>query len=1035
MALEWKRLDIPLTGGMSDDMDDNVLPKQRFTKVEGLQQDKTGRLSHWPFREDHKRAKVNYKTQAVGEVDYHSITGVDYLIDGLDSVTAVVDIDEWSHKRLVSARTDDNWKYIRPYQGLSHEVTRLESSDSEDYGSYVGDMAKADSGIYTDNILQVWRTGGASGADAQLHIRWLGPTGDERYKTTHVISPTTYTLGRIRVAWQSATNQFYIIFHDTLGNNLYYTSVGAGDYGAALPAFAAKALPVYSVNPDFWDVAGHLLVMRSNLTTIQVVDVSAIDTTLIFLTPSSAPATRTGGGVFLDEAASRLYVVYALTSPATTLEMKIVNTTTWTLVSTVTALVDYIVFPENISLAKYNDGTNDMLTVLVDVANSFTGTRAYDGCVRAFKFNITTGAFDVSTPDSIYNTRLASRAFSVGENVWAWVRAKGYGLRGAAWQNYTYLLRSFSAFSPAGEANHHSVQDVLFPSNAGGVSNTTFASVLETTDNQHLCMLAESASLEGIIDENTATVVPVACDVRLNFTAKLGYEDKTEFLYHGGLRTLQGLDRPYGFPIAPILLNHTETAGGTVDVGTFSYLAVLSYRDRRGEIHLSAPSEPRMATIVSGIQTVNFIVGIGGSGGWSEFNSADGPRRFQVQIYRTAIGGAVFRRTATESVVYAEESITGSFIESDAAIEDNELLYTTGGVYANTHPPAGLAITTTAAINRLWIASADNPREVWFSKEKRPGEAYSFNSAFKLKFSRDVTQLASYLDRVIVFFESGISTVSGVGPSSAGNGRFPPPQALSFGIGAKKGSVVVNTPLGVVFQSGRGIELLDRSMTVQYIGGPVEDSFSGVLKSAQHRENAQQVWLLCEADNLIYVWDYKHNTWTVENPLSYTISSLASDDGGVVASFNHSSVFSTIKYNDDATFTSVTNPAVDESGGGNSGITTGWIALNGLSGYQRIRKLHLLLKYQGDSDVVVKVYSDGDESTVDQTLTFNVTSPTAGDTFNVVGHIENQKCRSIKFAITQVATGLTPGVEFLNLSLEYGAKRTNEKIGGTEFRK
>ena len=76
--------------------------------------------------------------------------------------------------------------------------------------------------------------------------------------------------------------------------------------------------------------------------------------------------------------------------------------------------------------------------------------------------------------------------------------------------------------------------------------------------------------------------------------------------------------------------------------------------------------------------------------------------------------------------------------------------------------------------------------------------------------------------RLVVFKRAVIQAITGAGPNDLGQGAFNPPQAASTAIGTSIPGSVVAMPDGIMFQSSKGIWLLDRGLGLTYVGAPVE---------------------------------------------------------------------------------------------------------------------------------------------------------------------------------------------------------------------
>ena len=134
-----------------------------------------------------------------------------------------------------------------------------------------------------------------------------------------------------------------------------------------------------------------------------------------------------------------------------------------------------------------------------------------------------------------------------------------------------------------------------------------------------------------------------------------------------------------------------------------------------------------------------------------------------------------------------------------------------------------------------------------------------------------IIAMESMDDKLIIFKPNQIYYVSGDGPADDGSGNsYSPPQPIPTDSGCSDPASVRSTPEGVYFMSYAGLRLLTRSLSVEYVGGPVEDELiaypmvrSAVLYPGQNRV----VFAVMSGDTttdggeLIYR-DYVLDAWT-----------------------------------------------------------------------------------------------------------------------------------------------------------------------------
>lgn len=271
------------------------------------------------------------------------------------------------------------------------------------------------------------------------------------------------------------------------------------------------------------------------------------------------------------------------------------------------------------------------------------------------------------------------------------------------------------------------------------------------------------------------------------------------------------------------------------------------------------------------------------AGGSVLYERTFGPR-FDVFFNQPTLGPQPFVDSANDSdIAKNPDAPTDSFSNPQVALSSRPQPYPATGELEDVQPVA--STTMCLHLGRLFIVAGDR-RTIWFSKaiEENPGIAPGFNSDFVRIFDRDVTALASFADRLIIFFERGAKFVVGDGPTVANtDDRFSPPQALQGEIGTENPRSLAVTPIGVFFQAtGGDIYLLDGSLSMQWIGKDVRDQLETypTVTSAVHVAEQAEVRITAKGmvtipnptgnteepfvtveQGIMLVFDYRRGTW------------------------------------------------------------------------------------------------------------------------------------------------------------------------------
>ncbi len=389
---------------------------------------------------------------------------------------------------------------------------------------------------------------------------------------------------------------------------------------------------------------------------------------------------------------------------------------------------------------------------------------------------------------------------------------------------------------------------------------------------------------------NIATPVPTGFDLcRLSISgadvlraAQLG---ASALLAGGAPAWFDGwLARPYGFAAAPQIISVTAAAGGAIVAGTYSYIATYAWRDMNGVLHRSMPSFPKSGTTAT--TNLKLTVKVSTSSLSHKQRdvlstaSASGP--VMIELWRTVIGGAGPHYRITHepgtNVLFSDPTagdVSLTDAGSDASITgaapavtlaSQPQLYTDLGELENIPPPSLVSVATHRG--RL-VGIGPDLRTVWMSKDSRldPTLAPGFNEALTLAFSSDKNALASLDEKLVVYGENTIDVVFGDGPGDDGGNNTWDVHAVQTDVGCVNPRSVAVCPMGSVFESPRGIELLSRDLTVSWIGDAIDDTLTTypTITSAVLVAEQSEVRFTCDngSTGIVLAWDYRYKIWFV----------------------------------------------------------------------------------------------------------------------------------------------------------------------------
>lgn len=536
----------------------------------------------------------------------------------------------------------------------------------------------------------------------------------------------------------------------------------------------------------------------------------------------------------------------------------------------------------------------------------------------------------------------------------------------------------------------------------------------------------------------------------LNNSGQVSAETAGSLHLTGGILWQYDAVRPieHSFNIFPEDLLLTAGTGGSMTAQEYQYQVTYEWTDAQGYLHRSAPSVPTSVTVTAPNNQVTLDIPT-----LRQTYKSD----VRIVIYRwsvaqqsfyqvTSITSPLLNNTAVNSVSYVDTL-------ADSSIIGNTLLYTTGGVVENIAAPASSA--SALYKNRMLVLDAEDKNLVWYSKPILQGTPVEFSDLFTIFASPTagaqgpvgpITTIAAMDDKVILFRKNAIYYFTGTGPDATGaNNDFSEPTFVTATVGCTNKNSVLLTPLGLMFQSDKGIWLLGRDLSTKYIGAPVEQFNNSAVLSALVIPDTNQVrFTLASGDTLMY--DYYYDQWG-----TFT---------------NVPAVDSTIWQNKH-TFLNATGQILKESTAylDNSApvlmsISTAWIKLTDLQGFQRAYYAYLLGNYQTPHKLSIQIaydynpsaqqisliqpnnfspaYGYGPDTNTSETY-YGSTTPYGGPSNVEQWRIffNRQKCESVRMTITEVydpsfgvPAGL--GLTFSGLNFVIGGKKGYPVLKPTE---
>lgn len=351
--------------------------------------------------------------------------------------------------------------------------------------------------------------------------------------------------------------------------------------------------------------------------------------------------------------------------------------------------------------------------------------------------------------------------------------------------------------------------------------------------------------------------------------------------------------------------------------------------------------------------------------------------------------------------------------ENDVTNVGNSILYTEGGVIENISPPA--CSSTTIFDNRLWLVDAENKNLLWFSKPVLPETPVEMSDLFTVYVSPTksaqggvgtITGICSLDDKLIIFKQDSIYYLNGIGPDAAGaNSQYSEPIFITSTVGCINQASIVFIPQGLIFESDKGLWLLGRDLSTNYIGAPVEGITDvATVKSALNIPGTTQV-RFSMSNGVVIMYDYFFQQWGKFKGIPNISSTLYQNKHTFLNQYGQ------IFQEDETSYKDGSNPVL-------MSFKTSWIALAGVLGFQRAYFLFLLGKYISPHKLNVGFSYDFNPVITQQVIinpvNYNLPfggDPIYGSTTPYGGNdavekwrimLERQKCDSVQITISEV---------------------------------
>lgn len=304
-----------------------------------------------------------------------------------------------------------------------------------------------------------------------------------------------------------------------------------------------------------------------------------------------------------------------------------------------------------------------------------------------------------------------------------------------------------------------------------------------------------------------------------------------------------------------IVATPSGTGGQLVNTKQYAYRVLYEYVDGTGAVHRSKASDTVLVTIPAGAGTAGSVslviptLTVTSRQGPSTIDEVSGVRivvyragpldSSDLAMYRVFSDNATPKNKPRQPTITVVDTVGGFSAPAEPRLQ-RDTIYTAGGVIENVMPPGFTACVTFR--NRVFVAYGNT---IAFSKFIVSGEAVSFTDAFSIPLEEtgDITALWVMDDTLYFSTPERIYGMQGDGPTDANTlTDFGTPSRVLTDRGCVDQRSIVVTPMGTIFQSRVGIQMLDRGRAVanEPIGSRVQkdlDSFGEITGALMHPTN------------------------------------------------------------------------------------------------------------------------------------------------------------------------------------------------------
>lgn len=480
------------------------------------------------------------------------------------------------------------------------------------------------------------------------------------------------------------------------------------------------------------------------------------------------------------------------------------------------------------------------------------------------------------------------------------------------------------------------------------------------------------------------------------------------------MRAVDGVGQGPASPwCVPYVYQKELIASGSLTLNaTYTYVFVKVWSDSQGNRQVLETLPIRVTTLNSGGTDYKSFRFYFPSEAFTVYNTASsGQSNGVIEVYRTEADGTIPYRltvlTTATSMPY-----TDTAADSDLTLQVP--LASSSGELTSIVPPSSKAAVMWKG--RLAVLPYDSDKAVYYTKPVDSLAFPAFAAGLQIDFPQTASPLTALgtMDGVLyAFTENQVYTVYGDPAGNTGEGgTLTIPEIRFNGVGCEDPASVILTPLGLMFKSNKGIYIILRNQELVFIGnGPFDERDETVVGTWADEDNSEVAFVLGSGE--IWVYDWQAKAWSRWDPpvgVGDTITGATLVNG--LPTYLTTDALYQVDTAGSETF--------------DISVTTAWIRLGALQGYQRVYNMWIYLESLVAHTLTVDMYIDGVETSV---YTWTITSAglASATPEQIRLSVPTQKCSAIKLKLSSSNAGW----KLKGLTAEIGAKDSTFKSRNT----